>query len=69
MSKIVANKHVPTYQEDYSKLPWYETDMMSYIDHMKYRSMCDNPNSYFSNVIVVNFDIINNECRGDKFDL
>ena len=25
MSKIVANKHVPTYQEDYSKLPWYET--------------------------------------------
>ena len=31
MSKIVANKYVPTYQEDYNKLPGYERDMMTYI--------------------------------------
>ena len=66
MSKIVANKYVPTYQEDYSKLPWYERDMMTYINHIKYRTMRDNPDSYFKNVIIVNFDIINHECRGDK---
>lgn len=28
--------------------------------------MRDNPDSYFNNVKVVNFDIINHECRGDK---
>ena len=37
MSKIVANKYVPTYQEDYYKLPWYERDMMSYIDYVSIR--------------------------------
>ena len=33
-NKIVANKYVPTYQ-DYYKLPWYEMNMMSYIDCIK----------------------------------
>lgn len=39
---------------------------MSFIDHIKYGNMRDNPDSYFKNVKVVNFDIINHECRGDK---
>ena len=39
MNKIVANKYVSIYQEDYYKFPWYERDMMSYIDHTKYRTM------------------------------
>ena len=39
---------------------------MSFIDHIKYGSMRDNPDSYFNNVKVVNFDIINHECHGDK---
>ena len=66
MSKIVANKYVPTYQEDYYNLPWYERDMMSYIDYLKCKDMHDDPDSYFKNVRVVNFDIINHECHGDK---
>ena len=66
MSKIVANKYVPTYQEDYYKLPWYERDMMSYIDYLKYKDMHDDPDSYFKNVRMVNFDIINHECHGNK---
>ena len=40
--------------------------MISYIDHLKYKDMSDNPDSYFKNVQVVNFDIIHQECRGDK---
>ena len=66
MSKVLSNKYFPTYQEDYSKLPWNERDMMTYIGHIKYRSMRDNHDSYFKNVKIVNFDIINHECHGDK---
>ena len=65
MSKIVARKYVPTYQEDCSKIPWHERDMMTYIDCIKYRSMRDNPDSYFKSVKIVNFDAINHECCGD----
>ena len=66
MSKFVANKYGLTYQEDYHKLPWYERDMMSYIDHVKYKTVRDDPDQYFDIVKVVNFDIIKDQCRGDK---
>ena len=46
MSKIVANKYVPTYQ-DYHKLPWYEREMMPYTDYLKFKDMHDDPDSYF----------------------
>ena len=45
MSKTVASKYVSTYQEDYYKLLWYERDMMSYIDHVEYKTMRDVPDS------------------------
>ena len=64
-NKIVANKYVPTYQ-DYYKLPWYERNMMSYIDCIKYRTMRDDPDHYFDNIKVVNFDIIHHKRCGDK---
>ena len=66
VTKIVVNKYVPTYQEDYRKLPCYERDMMSYIDYIRYRSIRDNSDLYYSSVKVVNFSVINQECRGDK---
>ena len=40
--------------------------MMSYIDHIKYRTMLDDPDQYFDKVKIVDFDIIHHECRGDK---
>ena len=43
MNKIVANTYVPTYQEDYNQLPWYERDMKSYIDRVKYKTIRDDP--------------------------
>ena len=52
MNKIVANKYVPTYQEDYFKLPFYERDMISYIDHVNYKTMRDDPDQYFDDVKV-----------------
>ena len=47
VSEIIANKYVPTYQEDYYKLHWYERDMMYYIDYLRYKNMRDDPGSYF----------------------
>ena len=40
--------------------------LISYIDHLKNKDMSDNPDSYFKNVQVVNFDIIHHKCRGDE---
>ena len=66
MSKIFAGSYVSKYQEDYFKLPWYERDLISYIDHLKYKDMSDDLDSYFKNAQVVSFDIIHHECRGDE---
>ena len=66
MNKVVANKYVPTFQEDCFKLPWYERDMMSYIDNVKYKTIRDDPDQYFDDVKVVNFDIIHHERNCDK---
>ena len=66
MSKFCSNGYVPRCQKDYSNLPWYERDIVSYIDHLKYREMRDEPDHYFKNVRMVNFGIINHECCGDK---
>ena len=52
MSKTIAGKYVPTYQEDYHKFHKYKRDMMSYIYHIKYKSMRDDPDTYFKNVKV-----------------
>ena len=41
MSKYFAGSYVLKYQEDYFKLPWYERDMMTYIDWSKYKDMAD----------------------------
>ena len=67
MSKICLIGYVPKYQKDYSELLWYERDMV-YIDHLKYKQMKHDPDHYFRNVKVVNFDIINHECCGYKLD-
>ena len=63
--KCFGLKYVPKFQEDYFKLPWYERDLMSYYNHLKYQEIIQNPNNYFRNKVVVNFDIIHHECRGD----
>ena len=47
MAKFLAHQYIPKYEKDYFDLPWYERDLMSYIDHLKYKEMPDNPNTYF----------------------
>lgn len=43
MSKCFDGKYVPKYHKDYIKLPWYEKDLMTYYDDLKYKDMSDNP--------------------------
>ena len=66
MSNIYINKYVPPYQQDFHSLPWYEKDFMTYIDWLKYKEMKDNPNEYFKKAKVINLDVINHHCRGNK---
>ena len=56
---IHRNQYIPRY------IPPEERDFCSYFDQLKYEEMMRNPDKYFSNVKVVNFDIIHHQCRGD----
>ena len=37
-----------------------------YFDYLDYKDMSDNPDNYFQNKKVINFNIIHNQCRGDR---
>ena len=63
--KFFGQKYVPEYARDYHSLPWYERDLMSYLDYLKYKDMSDNPDFYFENKKVKNFEIIHHQCKGD----
>lgn len=45
---------------------WYEHDLMTWYDDLKYDEFVSDMNGYFENVQVINFDIIHHLCRGDK---
>ena len=66
MSKFLGRKYVPKYQEDYNKLPCFERDLINYFNDLKYKEMIEDPNDYFKNKKVINFDIILHESRGDS---
>ena len=62
--KYFKCSYAPKYQQDYFKLPWYERELMTYFNCLDYNDIADDPDHYLNNIKVVNFDIINNECRG-----
>ena len=65
---IIGNSYVAPYAGNYFDLRWYERDFCGYFDHLRYQEMIKNRTYYFSRKKVVNFDIINHECRGDELD-
>ena len=50
------------------KHEWYEHDLMSYIDHLKYHQFVNDMDSHFSRVKITNFDIIHHPCCGDELE-
>ena len=65
---IIGNSYVVPYPGNYFDLRWYERDFFGYFNHLKYQEMIKNPTNYFSRKKVVNFDVINHECCGDKLE-
>ena len=65
-NRIFGDSYVPKYSQDHYTLPWYERGLVTYIDWLRYNEMSDNPDKYFDKKVVINFDIIHHECRGDS---
>ena len=57
--------YIPEYAKDYHSLPWYEKYLMRYFSYLDYKDMADNPDYYFDDKKVVNFEIIHHQCRGN----
>ena len=64
-NQFLGAKYVPEFSGNYLDKPWYERDLMDYFDHLDYLDKSKNPDKYFENKKVVNFDIMHHECRGD----
>ena len=61
------NSFIPPYVAP--NLQWYERDgLMTYIDRLAYKRFEENRDSYLSNVNIVNFDIIHDQCRGTPLE-
>ena len=54
-SYIFTNKYIPPATK--TDLKWYERDLNTWYNEMKYKEATGNPNQYFSNVKFVNLDI------------
>ena len=63
--KWVEYLHVNMFLNIYHELEWFERDIMTYMDHLKYQEYVSNPDNHFDRTKAINFDIINNRCRGD----
>ena len=61
MSKYPVNNYVP-------KKVVCVYDLHSRLNDMKYNEILNDLDEYFKNCYVTNFDLINNECRGDKLE-
>ena len=55
--------YVPHYTLQYTRPE--ERDFLSYLDDLKYEETMRDPDRFMKNVKIMNFDIINLECRGD----
>ena len=63
--KFFGPIYVPEYAKDYHSLLWYEKYLMRYFSYLDYKDMADNPDYYFDDKKVVNFEIIHHQCRGN----
>ena len=63
-SLIPKNSYIPPYVP--KDLKWYERDsLLTYINRLEYERFENDRDNYLKNVKIVNFDIINAQCRRD----
>ena len=41
-------------------------DLDARLQQMTFNEIIQNPDNYFENVFITNFDLIHNQCRGDR---
>ena len=51
------------------KYEWYEHDLMTYIDDLKYDQFVNDMDLHFSHAKVTNFDTIHHQCCSDKLEI
>ena len=61
ISEICVNNYLPYY-------PVHGGSLGETLLRNKYEKICENRKEYFENAKIVNFDIINHECRGDSLE-
>ena len=61
IKEICVNNYLPYY-------PIHSGTLGDTLLRNKYEKICENRKEYFENAKIVNFDIINNECRGDPLE-
>ena len=65
MNKKVDNCFVPNFVSN--NLPWYERDgLMTWCDQVKCQEFLENTDSYFQNLEIINFDIIQSNGNLDE---
>ena len=56
---IFTNKYIPNATK--TDLKWYDRDLNTWFNELKFKETTSNPDQYFSYVKLINFDIVYND--------
>ena len=59
-----TNSYIPTRPKLLNEHDKFDLDAR--LQQMTFNEIIQNPDNHFENVFITNFDLINNQCRGDK---
>ena len=62
--KYLTNSYIPTRPKLLNEHDKFDLDAR--LQQMTFNEIIQNPDNHFENVFITNFDLINNQCRGDK---
>ena len=60
--QFLTNGYIPKKKKK-EKYEWFEPNLMTYFDDLKYDEFVSDRDAYFANVQVINLDIIHQACR------
>ena len=62
--KYPTNSYITTRQKLLNEHDKFDLDAQ--LQQMTFNEITQNPDNYFENVFITNFDLIHNQCRGDE---
>ena len=63
-AKYPRNSYIPTRPKLLNEHD--KVDLDARLQQMTFNEIIQNPDNYFENVFITNFDLIHNQCRGDR---